>query len=359
METNMATHAMEEPRSDACGLTLASALDVMGSWGSAEVARQVTDKRRHARDVVAWVVEHAYEISGHEADWHNLVTSLIAEGDFASASRIADVARERFPHDADLLAAALQCAGELGDWDKGDSLLRLAKNANYRADEDWRLTVQASDYLRERARTEDEQARMRTIEEALAFIDGAINRLPPNDRLLCSKAEMLLFANRIDDATDVLESAIFVADRVAGDAPNIRQIPVAQCCGVYLNQILRDSCDYEKVIDVAEAGIRFAATEQRSFAVEYFLYRKALAMDGQINSDSPVTRSQAFGNQDLVREAMRTYALAFALDARGVYRDVCRDRFMILAAMGGVDDMAIDQYCERHDAQAGVDQLAS
>ena len=350
MGTNMVTdtleetHAVEEPRMGTADLTLASALDVVESWGSAEAARKVSDRRRHTHEVVSWVAEHESEVSGYEADWHNLVTSLIAEGDFGSAMRIADVARKRFPYDGALLANALQCAGELGDWGKGNDLLNLAKDPNHRTDEDWRLTVQASDYLRERARTEDEEARKRTIEEALDFIDDAICRLPPNDRLLSSKAEMLVFANRIDEATDVLESAIFVRDRVDGDTPNPQQIPVAQCCGVYLNQILRDSCDYEKVIEVAEAGIRFATTEQRSFAVEYFLYRKALAMDGQINSNSPGTKVQAFGNQDFVREAMRTYALAFALDARGVYRDVCRDRFTILAAMGGIEDMAIDQY---------------
>ena len=315
-------------------------------------SRSISQASLHIKSIAEWIVLHSDDVSGSASSWHNLVMYLTKTNDYRSALDVAQAARNRFGRDAVLLADAVLCAANLGDWELGDTLLEQADQGDYRSAEDWRLAVYVADYLRARARTESDSDREATYERALAFLREAKSRLPEDDRIYNTEAEVLIEANRIEEARSLLEDVIFLRD-YKDSIPNPMRHPVAQCCLTYLQSILSNSCDYDKIIEVADAGIRFAATEQRTVNTGYFFYRKALAMDGQINANGVGSKAQGFGNQDYVRNAMKTYALAYALHGDKDYGKICRDRFLVLSAMGGIDDMAIDEYCSSD--QAGDD----
>lgn len=308
-----------------------------------ELAAGITKDRLHKKAVVDWVISHPDEISGGSAEWHNLVNSFYDCEDFNGAIRIAKAGLERYPHDATLLGDAIRSAGKIGDWAEGNRLVQKANDPDYRSGEDWSLAVYLKEYMKERARSEDHAARIETYNEALAFLQEAETRLPMNDRLINSEAEILIESGRTEDARNLLEDAIFMDD-YKGDSLNPHRYPVPQCCLTYIDEILPNSCDYDKIIDICNAGIRFAAQEKKSVSVGYFFYRKALAMDGQIIANGTGARAQGIGNQDYVRNALRNYSLASKLTEISSYKQMCRERFIILCALGGIDDMDVDEY---------------
>lgn len=333
-----------------CDIFLPSTSDARIALTNDLLLRRISGDRLHMKSVAEWIVSHKDEVSGDAGDWHMLVNPFFEISDYKTALDITQAGRERFCYDATLLGDEIRCAGNLGDWKLGDQLVGQASNGDYRSDEDWSFALYVSDYLMARAHAEDETTRQSTYEEALAFLREAKARLPKNDRILNAEAGVLIEANRIEDARDLLEDVIFMRD-YNDSIPNPQRYPVAQCCLTYLGKILSNSCDYDKIIEVADAGIRFAATEQESVNLGYFFYRKALAMDGQINANGGGGKSQGFGNQDYVRNAMKTYALAYALNETETYRTyriICEKRFLALGVMGGIDDMAIDEYCSKN-----------
>lgn len=331
---------------------LTSIDDAQTGAKSPQLATLASSHRRHMRKVAEYVLKNKKDISGSSADWHNIVTEYFEEEDYSSALNLAEAGLERFPYDATLLADAIRSAGNIGDWQKGDELVWRAERPDYRTDENWALAVYVADFLCEKAHAQSAADREPTYERALNFVRDAIKRLPPNDRLINQEAKILVEAGRIDEARDVLEEAIFRRDTIADGVSDPSRIPVPQCCATYLDKILSDSCEYDKIIKIADAGIRFLKIEQRSVNARYFFYRKALAMDGKIHSAAISTQASGFGNQDYVRNAMNTYAIAYALDRSGVYRDACRENFLVLGVMAGVDDLRVDAFCLKDDGGA-------
>ena len=317
-----------------------AASDLVGPAMSAGI----TADRLHKRNVVSWVLDHQDEMAGDADNWHNLLYPFFKCNDYGSAMQIALAGLKRFTSDATLLGDAIRSAGQLGDWDAGNELLKKANDPDYRSGEEWSLAVYVKDYLMGRARTEDAAARGETYEEALSYIRGAKERISPmNDRLINAEAEVLIEAGRIEEARDLLEDAIFMDDFRNGSLNPLRH-PVPQCCLTYLDTILSQSCDYDKIIEICDAGIRFAAEEEKSVSVGYFFYRKALAMDSQIISGATGAKTQGLGNPDYIRNALLTYSLASKLTEELAIRRMCQVRFIILCALGGIDDMDVDDY---------------
>lgn len=358
MEIDELLSGLASIKSEAGGSVQDSSWDLMSiddaraGAKSPQLAVLASSHRRHMRKVAEYVLENKEGISGSSADWHNIVTEYFEEEDYSSALSLAEAGLERFPYDATLLADAIRSAGNIGDWQKGDELVRRAECPDYRTDENWALAVYVADFLCEKAHAQSAADREPTYERALNFVRDAIKRLPPNDRLINQEAKILVEAGRIDEARNVLEEAIFRRDTISDGVSDPSRIPVPQCCATYLDKILSDSCEYDKIIKISDAGIRFLKIEQQSVNARYFFYRKALAMDGKIHSAAISTQATGFGNQDYVRNAMNTYAIAYALDQSGAYRDACRENFLVLGVMAGVDDLKIDTFCLRGDGDA-------
>lgn len=309
------------------------------------VAKVLAEDRMHKRRVARWVWEHRAELSGRPGDWHMLVNAYYDVDDYRSALLVAQAGLERFPSDATLMADTLWCAASLGDWETGDRQLALVEQEDHRAWEKWSLAVYVSDYLRAKAHAQDAAARGRTYQRALDFVRGAEKRIPATDRLINCEAEVLIDSGDLEGAREVLEDAIFMSD-YAGESRNPKRRPVPQCCVTYLEDILAESCDYETIIRVCDAGVRFATVPTDSTKVGYFLFRKAEAMDAQMLADAAGRGAKGF-SPERVREVLRTYSLAYKLHSSTTYRSICRDRFMILCDLAGIDDMDVDVCCPR------------
>lgn len=325
---------------------LASVVHALAAIKVGPMASQAasSELERH-KEIVAGVVA-AGDVSGDCAEWHNLVASLMGRGEHALALEVLRCARRRFPNDATLLGDAIWCAGYLGDWSLGDALLGEARDPARRVNEDWSLAVYVCDYLCERAEALDGKA---SFDEAIEFVQGAIHRLGPADRLYCAQATALIKAGRKRDAKELLESVLLRKEVESDGTTKKGLFPAPQCCGKYLKEIMGESIDYERVIQIADEGIRFSNTMDDTITLAYFVLRKALAMDGIINSTSHAP-TQSLGNPEYVRQTLSTYALAYALDED--YRERCRERFTLLAALGGVSDLKVDMYVSAFDHSA-------
>ena len=335
--------ASEDGSDSGCELwTLSSINDAYTSSISPQRASMVSTHRQHMSRIADYIINNSDKISGSRADWHNIWVRFSTDGDFISSLALAEAGLRRFPCDAILLADAINAAGQIGDWATGDRLVERAESPDYRADEDWRLAVYVADYLCSKAHAQGLSDRVSTYERALRFVREAIDRLPPNDHLINKEAEILIDYGKVDEARGILEGAIFRRDTIAEGVADPTRIPVPQCCLTYLEKILGDSCEYDTIIKIADAGIRFLKIAQTSVKVHYFFYRKALAMDGKIHMASGGAQT---ANQDYVRNAMRTYAIAYALADPDEIRDTCRANFLVLGVLGGIDDLKINAFC--------------
>ena len=314
-----------------------STKDVKEALKNPAVAASSTLSLGHKRDVVNWIVEHAEQVAGDASDWQSLCELLINSSSYSLALDVALAARRLYPSDASLLGVALLCAGKTHSWEIGDRLIEDANNPDCRWNETWYLSIHVSNYLRRKAAMLPEQERDETLARALAFVRAAKERIRYLDRLYCAEAELLVLMNRVPEARQLLESVIFL-----NDADPNRQ-PTALCCMNYLKQILSDenSCEYDKIIVVADAGIRYLAKTEESVKPGYLYFRKALAMDGKIHAD--YGRRSSGVDREYIREALKTYALAYA---ENWHRDTCRKRFRELLALSGIDDMDIQMYCD-------------
>ncbi|MFR1640040.1 MAG: hypothetical protein ACLSVD_13305 [Eggerthellaceae bacterium] len=120
-------------------------------------------------------------------------------------------------------------------------------------------------------------------------------------------------------------------------------IPAAQCCLTYLDSILHGVNDYAKIIDIAKRGIKNAAAERETVNTGYFLLREALALDGSIHEEEEKNHAKGFGNQELVKEALTTYELAYKLNRSSQYRAIIRKRFEILCGKSGLTDFRLPE----------------
>lgn len=316
-----------------------------------DVAIIISKKSQYQTKVANWISENAESVAGGAGDWHNLISVLIKQENPSAAKQLVQIARKRYPAHSYLLADALVICSELAAWDEGDKLVELAKSPDFRAVESWYLPVHLAGYLANKAKSQMKKERDKTYEEALNYLKDASERLPPLDQIINQQAEILIEANRLDEARDLLENAIFKNDYSQG-VRNSERIPVAQCCLTYIEKILNDSCDYEKIVEIAEAGIRFSATNQETVATDCFFYRKALALDAMLTTKDDKGNIKINSNPDMAREALQTYALAYKLASEPYRAKTCKDRFLILKVLGNLEDVGdISTYCMSNMAE--------
>lgn len=307
-----------------------------------EQLKDVTVMRKFARNVASYVIDHYVDMTGDAEEWHNFINVFLGV-DAMTGMKLVEVARYKFNADASLLADGLNCASSLGDWKKGDQLLRLATDQSYRAVEDWSLAVYVADYYKEKARSvANLNERDKLYYEGISFVGDAESRLPENDRIYNAGVELLLESGRRDKAQQLLDAVIgnAVGDRKHAGMSMV-PVPLPQCCLTYLNDFLANSCDYQRIIEVADYGLRFSTTKDESVKTGYFAYRKALAMEALCHC-----REGGLSDKGYIRRTMSTYALAYALDDEDQYRGTCVQRFKILAAMGDVRDLYIDEFLD-------------
>ena len=158
------------------------------------------------------------------------------------------------------------------------------------------------------------------MDKAFEMVDAYIAVLPLDERAYNKKAELYLKSSRVAEARECLERAIFGTVEVDG----VRVKPVArQCCGTYLNEILAETGEYEKIIEVAHEAIKNTAQEQPSFSVGFAEYMLALAKDALVAKEH-------YGNRDKILEVLVEYQCAYDLNAGRPYAKTIENRYAIL-----------------------------
>lgn len=251
---------------------------------------------RLCRHMVEWIADPENEVTGEADDYYRLVSAAHESRDYLSAVRIAEIGLEKYPYNVDLLAFAVRVSGRAGDFEKGEAFLAQMERIN-RKYWDWNAYRYAIEMLRAEIGQTIGSERDQLVERILQMCDDYIAAFPAKDRSFNTKAEVLIAINRLKDAKQVLQNAIFNA--VDGENP----ILAPQCCVTYL-EVLQSSNDYDLIIKVATHGLVATATDENSANFGYFVYRIALAKDAQVVDSG-------FDNRDKVKEALAWYQNAF------------------------------------------------
>lgn len=251
---------------------------------------------RLCRHMVEWIADPENEVSGEADDYYRLVSAAHESRDYLSAVRIAEMGLAKYPYDVDLLAMAVWNSGKTGFFDKGEAWLQQLEKIG-RQYWNWGSYRYAVEMLRAEMSQTVGPEREQLEKRVLQMCDDFIAAFPRNDRAHNAKAEVLIALNRLDDAKQVLQNAIFNA--VDGENP----ILAPQCCVTYL-EVLQSSNDYDLIIKVATHGLVATATDENSANFGYFVYRIALAKDAQVVASG-------FDNREKVQEALAWYQNAF------------------------------------------------
>ena len=289
------------------------------------------------RRVAAYVTDAANAVSGSADAFFNLAMAYDDKGDTNSELAICKRALELYPCDPDLLSRAIDAAGGSGRFAEGLELLaRLEQidKAHWSHHPFVGVVAFYQAYLRACAPDEVEGVLERAMETARAFQE----HLPTDERGYNLEAELHLYAGNVEAARRVLNRAIF--ERVPGPDGTPGYLMAAQCCLTMLSDILVDSTDYELIEKVARVGIRSCAREQAAANVGYFVYREALAMDGEICSSE--RDRDGYGNTEKVREVLMTYRCAYELNSSQKYLENIRKRYSIRFHKSGVLDLPLD-----------------
>lgn len=278
------------------------------------------------------------DLCGQPSDWHSIVCSFLSSGDYRSALRLVLHALERYPFSTDLLADAVRAAAPCGEWDAGEQIIARAQELPMKF-WDWYLAVWICNFHLRRAECCHPAERSATIAKGIAIVHDCRAQFPLEERLYNQEAEALLADNRIDEARLVLESAIYHEHEANDGTPCM--IPAPQCCLTYLDHILCGVNDYTRIVDIARRGMKSAANTQETVNVGYFAFREALALDSSIHEEDERNHAKGFGNQELVREALAAYALAYQLHRSPSYRAIIRKRFNILCGKSGITDVEL------------------
>lgn len=261
------------------------------------------------RQMVDWIADPENEVTGEADDYYRLVSAARKSSDYLSAVRIAEIGLMKYPYDIDLLAYASLVAGKAGDFAKGEAFLAQMEQID-RKYWDWASYRYVVDMLRAEMNQVIGSERDQLVERILQLCDTFIADFPMEDRAYNLKAEVLISVNRMDDAKQVLQKAIFNTESSTG---TLIQVPL--CCVTYLDYLLKSSNDYDLIIKVATKGLVATATDDDSAHFGYFVYRIALAKDAQVVASG-------FDNRDKVLEALAWYQNAFDNGSPGTRQKV-------------------------------------
>lgn len=253
---------------------------------------------RLCRHMVEWIADPENEVTGEADDYYRLMGAAFESSDYLSAVRIAEIGLAKYPYNVDLLAFAVRVSGKAGDFDKAEAFLQQMQKID-RKYWNWSTYTYAVDMLRAEMSQVAGSERDQLVERILQLCDTFIADFPMEDRAYNLKAEVLISVNRMDDAKQVLQNAIFNTESANG-----KLILAPQCCVTYLEELLKSSNDYDLIIKVATKGLIATATDEDSAKFGYFVYRIALAKDAQVVASG-------FDNRDKVKEALAWYQNAF------------------------------------------------
>ena len=233
-----------------------------GGHGNAAFMRSLADA----------VSDENNHITGTVGDFNNLIDRFEALGDYFDALRVCDFALKIYPRSATLLAITLNtCARSGAD---GETYLAAAESLGRENWNEPRLFKDAAEYCRTRALCCPPEQTEAYFEKALSVCRDFQRIFPLDERGYMKEATVLLDKNRTADAENVLRRVIFEKITANGRP---QPLNAANCCKLYLTEILKKSLEYDLILRIAQKGLSFSAAEQNSEHMGYFSYRLALA----------------------------------------------------------------------------------
>lgn len=291
------------------------------------------------------VLDPANNVLGSATEFFNFINSYLCAGDYFTALKLAQRALALYPYSVDLLSAGLQAATGCARFDVCEGLLDTARAIPQEC-WNWRLFIFTIGYYQAFLCACEPSRIPEVLEEALGVAHDYQRCLPRDERGYDKEAELLLFANRTQEAQEVLERAIF-GKVVLQDGTAVSLI-APQCCVTMLDEVLGESADYDLIARVAQRGVRNTAQAQPSANIAYFVYREALALDAMV-CDAADERD-GFRNAERVRAALTAYRCAYGmLSGRSSYRSTIERRYSVLCHKGGISDMPLAEGVERQE----------
>lgn len=248
-------------------------------------------------------------ITGTVGDFNNLIDRFEVLGDYFDALRVCDFALKIYPRSATLLAITLNtCARSGAD---GETYLAAAESLGRENWNEPRLFKDAAEYCRTHALCCPPEQTEAYFEKALSVCRDFQRIFPLDERGYMKEATVLLDKNRTADAENVLRRVIFEKITANGRP---QPLNAANCCKLYLTEILKKSLEYDLILRIAQKGLSFSAAEQNSEHMGYFSYRLALAKTALvIESD--------YRNKADIEEALTCCQRAFDLVTFQSYAD--------------------------------------
>ncbi len=313
-------------------------MSVLDAYAYLSAMQDEPGRGRRFRGVARAVLDPANEIYGTPDEFFNLINLYLTAGDFHSGCDLAGRALGLYPHDVDLLSSALRAAVGCARFDVCGQVIAQMRAVPKKC-WNWRAFLFLIDYYKTYLCACDVEAIDAVLEEALEVARDYQRMLPLDERGYDSEAELLLYANRVEEAQAVLERAIF--GTVSMPDGSAVSLVAPACCVTMLDRVLGQSTDYRLAVRVAQRGVRNTAQEQPSANIGYFMYREALALDAQV-CDAHDDRD-GFRNLERVRAALVAYRCAWGmLEDRPAYRSTIERRYSILCHKSGIMDMPLE-----------------
>ncbi len=290
------------------------------------------------REVARRVVDPDNDIYGTPDEFFNLVNLYLTAGDFSYAYDLCKRALDMYPHDIDLLSSTLRAAVGCARFDLCEAVIEIMRTIPMKF-WNWRAFLFLIDFYKTYLCACKVDKIDEVLEQGLQVARDYQRMLPLDERGYDSEAELLLFANRVEEAQAVLERAIF--GTVATPDGAAVSLVAPACCVTMLDRVLGQSTDYRLIVRVAQRGVRNTAQEQPSANIGYFMYREALALDAQVCDARD--DQDGFRNLERVRAALVAYRCAWGmLDDRPAYRATIKRRYSILCHKSGIMDMPLE-----------------
>jgi tetratricopeptide (TPR) repeat protein len=291
---------------------------------------------KYYRDVARSVLSPGNKVFGNADQYFNFVSSYLSVGDFYTALDVAKRALELYPHNVDLLANALCAASGCARFDACEQFIAQLRTVPKKC-WNWRAFLFLIRYYQAFLCVCEVSEIDAVLDEAIEVAHDYQRMLPLDERGYNCEAELLLFANRVDEAQEVLERAIF--GTVTLPNGKVASLVAPSCCLTMLDRILDESTDYRLAVRVAQRGVRNTAQEQPTTNIGYFVYREALALDAQIcDAKDP---QDGYRNAERVRGALTSYRCAYGMLEDGDYRRTIERRYSILCHKSGIFDMPL------------------
>ena len=288
----------------------------------------------YLRAIVDWLIdsENVSMSANHLHDFNNL---LIEKDDWLYVLKLAAFSLERYPYHIDPLGDAIQAASNLGDFDSGQRYVDVAVSIP-KEYWDWYLAVWVCGFYKAHLNVCEPDKRSAYLDKGLEIIRQYREHFPLDERAYNQEAEILLLANRKDEARAVLERAIF--EQHESDDGTPCRIAAAQCCVTYLDMV-KGTDNYQEILRIAQKGIKDAAQDKPSARVGYFLLHEALALDAKLcSAEDP---RNGYRNPEQVEEVLHAYEAAYQLNKGTVYSKAIEERYTILCGKCGLADRSL------------------